>query len=180
MCSCRKDTLARLVFDFPAQVSWQPANFIRDRANKARPLSGKEGFKASLMYAARWDCSWIVMEVKDRNEKWGKPEQKMERLLTNGARRKKCVLYVHVAKKEVVAGQGRKKTGWTGDSRNKKLIFPMVAHQFQWWYRGGGGCRCWTGQIHIRSTQTDARTQNYTEAALISALELMIRKSIDL
>lgn len=41
--------------------------FIRDGANKASRLSGKEGLKASLMYAARWDCRWIVMEVKDRN-----------------------------------------------------------------------------------------------------------------
>lgn len=45
------------------------------------------------------------------------------------------ILYAHVAKMEAVTGHGRWKVCRRGDSLNKKLIFPMVAHQFQWWYR---------------------------------------------
>lgn len=41
--------------------------FFREEGDKANQLSGKEGFKGSLMYAARWDCRWIVMGVTDGN-----------------------------------------------------------------------------------------------------------------
>lgn len=71
---------------------------------KSADSQGREGFGASLMYAARWDRRWIVMEVKDWNGV-SLRRIKEEELLTGECRGEKCG--VKATNTEAATGQGR-------------------------------------------------------------------------